>query len=281
MENYDVLIVGGGAAGISAAKALRERKVLLAERKDRLGGILLQCFHRGFGKEMNGPEYVESILSDFPENINTVPDTTVLDISENTATLANSKKGIYKVKFRELILATGCMERAIGHMDIAGTRPEGVYTAGLMQEMMNIHGIVPKGPAVVLGSGDIGLIMATHLLEKGIDTTVIEINNSLGGLLRNQKWMYEYPVKVRLSVTIKEIIGEKHLEGVLLTDDSFIPCRTLLTATGLIPDRELIRLLPESKNIHICGNANTVHPMIEAVIKEGYSAGLAAYENTR
>lgn len=281
MQHYDILIVGGGAAGISAAKVIKDRKVLLAERKDRLGGILLQCFHQGFGGEMTGPEYTAGLLSDFPGNTDIRLSTTVLEIKGNTATLAGKEEGIYQITFSELILATGCMERAIGHHDITGTRPKGIYTAGQAQEMINLHGIIPEGPVVILGSGDIGLVVATHLLERGIKVSMVEINPSFGGLVRNRKRMMQYPVDLHFSVTVKEVVGEKNIEGVILTDNTFIPAKSLLIATGLIPDRELLNNTELNDHIHICGNCNTVHPMVEAVVKEGISAGLAAFENTR
>ncbi len=272
MQHYDVLIIGGGVAGISAAKALKGLRVLIAEKNDRLGGILNQCFHRGFGKDMTGPEYISGILSDFPDNIDVALKTAVTDIRNDKTAVLCSERGITEISFTELILATGCMERPVGHMLIAGSRPEGIYTAGQVQEMINLHGIIPPSPSVILGSGDIGLIVAKHLLENKADVTILEIKDTLGGLMRNQRWIEGYDVKILTGTTIKKIIGEDHLKGVILTDDTFLPARTLITATGLIPDREILKNKLYPYEIHLCGNCREVFPMVEGVIKNAVSS---------
>ena len=166
MEHYDILIIGGGAAGIAAAKACSGRKVLLADRKPALGGVLPQCAHRGFGKNKSGIEYAADLLTDFPETVSLALNTTVLSVSDDkTAVLSGTEFGRKQISFSQLILASGCREIPMGALPIGGTRPKGVYTAGQMQELMNLYGVVPEGPVVILGSGDLGLIMAKHLAE--------------------------------------------------------------------------------------------------------------------
>ena len=285
MEMYDILIIGAGAAGIAAAKAAAAagcEKILLVDRKMELGGILRQCFHHGFGQNLNGPEYVEELLSDFPEEIIWEPNTTVLSVSgKKTAQLSGPKIGRKEISFSQLVLATGCREVPLGALPIGGTRPVGIYTAGQMQAMMNLHDVVPEGPAVILGSGDIGLVMANHLAEHGIAVTLVEQRPRCGGMAKNQICLKRYPIRLRCNATIREVRGEKKLEGVILSDGSFLPCKTLLVAAGLRPERELIWDVEGADWLHICGNCNTVHPIVEAVVSEGEQAGISAYENIR
>ena len=285
MEHCDILIIGAGAAGIAAAKAAAEagcETILLVDRKEEPGGILRQCAHYGFGQNLNGPDYVRQLLEDFPEEIRVLPKTTVLSITkEKTALLSSAELGRKTVSFRQLILATGCREIPMGALPIAGTRPRGIYTAGQMQEMMNLHGYVPQGPAVILGSGDIGLVMANHLAEKGIAVTLVEQRDKCGGMERNQRCLRRYPIRLLCNTTVREVCGQKTLEGVTLSDGTFLPCRVLLIAAGLRPERELIAELGEPDWLHLCGNCSTVHPIVEAVVSEGEQAGIAAYENIR
>ena len=285
MVSCDILIVGAGAAGIAAAKAAAEagcEKILLVDRKQEPGGILLQCFHHGFGQNLNGPEFVAELLEDFSEKIHWIPDTTVLAVSkEKTALLSGSGFGRKEVSFQQLILATGCREVPIGALPIGGTRPGGIYTAGQMQAMMNLHEGVPEGPAVILGSGDIGLVVANHLAERGIPVTLVEQRKQCGGMAKNQICLRKYPIQLRCNTTIREVCGEKTLEGVILSDGTFLPCKTLLVAAGLQPERDLIWDLEGVDWLHICGNCNTVHPIVEAVVSEGEQAGISAYEKIR
>ncbi|MBO7253200.1 MAG: FAD-dependent oxidoreductase [Oscillospiraceae bacterium] len=285
MIQYDILIIGAGAAGIAAAKAAAQagcKNILLVDRKQKPGGILLQCFHHGFGSDLNGPEYVQELLEYFPEEINWQPGTTVLSVSkEKTAVLSSSPKGRSVVSFKQLILATGCRELPLGALPIGGTRPAGVYTAGQMQAMMNLHGFLPESPAVILGSGDIGLVMANHMAERGIGVTLVEQRPQCGGMAKNRSCLKKYPIRLRCNTTVREVCGEKKLEGVILTDGTFLPCRTLLVAAGLRPERDLIWDLENENWLHICGNCSTVHPIVEAVVSEGEQAGICAYENIR
>lgn len=283
MEQYDILIIGAGAAGIAAAKAAHQagcRRVLLVDRKSHMGGVLLQCTHRGFGQNQSGPEYTQKLLTDFSPEITWYPNTTVLSVSpDKTALLARTDWE--EVAFRQLILATGCLEIPIGALPIAGTRPKGVYTAGQMQEMMNLHHVVPADPVVILGSGDLGLITAGQLAAIGHCVTLVEQRPTCGGMARNQRCLEEYPIQILCRTTISEVFGEKQLEGVMTADGQFLPCKTLLIAAGLQPDRELLATVGTPQWLHVCGNCNRVHPMVEAVVSEGRQAGLAACQNIR
>ena len=264
MEHYDILIVGGGAAGISAARAAGNAKVLLVDRKAQLGGVLLQCTHRGFGANQSGIEYAAELVRDFPETVKLALGTTVLSISKDkTALLSGPEFGRREVSFSRLILATGCREIPMGALPIAGTRPRGIYTAGQMQELMNLHDFLPEGPVVILGSGDLGLIL-------------VERKSACGGMARNQRCLAEYPIGLICSDTVAQVHGEKELTGCTTEQGLYLPCRTLLIAAGLCPERELVSHLGEPHWLHLCGNCRKVHPMVESVINEGRLAGIAA-----
>ena len=282
MEYFDILIIGGGAAGIAAAKEAAGAKVLLVDSKNALGGVLLQCTHLGFGKNKSGIQYAADLLLDFPKEITLALNTTVLSVSEDrTALLSGREFGGKTVAFSQLILATGCREIPMGALPIGGTRPKGIYTAGQMQEMMNLHGIVPEGPVVILGSGDLGLIMARQLAEVGLAVTMVEKKNQCGGMARNQRCLEEHPIRLLCGDTIREVQGYPHITGCVTAKDEKLPCKTLLIAAGLIPERELVTHLGNPEWLHICGNCRTVHPMVEAVVNEGKQAGTAATENLR
>jgi len=281
MEHVDILIIGAGAAGISAAKGAWEagcRSVAIVDRKKTMGGVLLQCAHRGFGQKLTGGEYLEELLRSFPEEITVITDTTVLSVYGNkTAMLSGGRL----LSFDQLILAAGCREIPVGALPIGGTRPEGVYTAGQMQEMMNLHGVVPEGPAVILGSGDLGLIMAKQLAEHGLSVAMVEKKSQCGGMARNRRCLEEYPIELICNATITEIFGQKQLEGVVLSDNRELPCKTLLIAVGMRPEREILFGLGNPAWLHLCGNCKTVHPVVEAVIHEGKLAGQTAFEHMR
>ena len=285
MEHCDILIIGAGAAGIAAAKAAWEagcESILLVDRKDTMGGVLRQCAHRGFGQNLSGPEYTSQLLEDFPETVRWYPKTTVLSVTkEKIALLSSGIFGRKTVSFQQLILATGCREIPVGALPIAGTRPHGIYTAGQMQEMLNLYGFVPKDPVVILGSGDIGLVMANHLAERGLSVTLVEQRAACGGMESNQRCLRTYVIPLHCNTTIREVFGTKELEAVSLSDGRMLPCKTLLIAAGLRPERELVRDLEGEDWLHFCGNCSTVHPIVEAVVSEGEQAGLAAYETIR
>ena len=282
MEHCDILIIGGGAAGIAAAKACGGARVILVDRGPKLGGVLLQCAHRGFDQNLSGPEFTEELLADFPEDIRLYLNTTVVSLSEDkTAVLVGPDIGRKTVSFRQLILATGCREIPAGALPMGGTRPRGIYTAGQMQQMMNLHGFAPEGPVVILGSGDIGLVMAKQIAQTGIRVTLIEKSDRCGGSARNQRCLEEYPIELFCGDTVAEVCGYPALTGCVTEQGRHIPCRTLLIAVGLLPERELVRELEGKDWLHICGNCNTVHPIVEAVVIEGEQAGNAAWEKIR
>lgn len=282
MEHFDILIIGGGAAGIAAAKAAQGANVLLVDSKKALGGILLQCTHHGFGKNKSGIEYAAELLQDFPKEVTLALNTTVLSVStEKTALLSGRDFGQKTVRFSQLILATGCREIPMGALPIGGTRPKGVYTAGQMQEMMNLHGFLPEGPAVILGSGDLGLIMAKQLAQLGLPVTLVEQRNHCGGMARNQRCLEEYPIRLLCGDTVMEVQGHPHITGCVTAKGERLPCKTLLISAGLRPEQELISHLGQPQWLHICGNCSRVHPMVEAVIQEGKQAGIAALQYMR
>lgn len=279
MEHYDILIIGGGAAGIAAAKAAKNARVLLVDSKPALGGVLLQCTHLGFGKNKSGIQYAADLLQDFPEAITVALNTTVLSVSEDrTALLSGKEFGRKEISFSQLVLATGCREIPIGALPIGGTRPRGIYTAGQMQEMMNLHGFTPEGPVVILGSGDLSLILARQLAQIGLSVTMVEKKSQCGGMARNQRCLDEYPIRLICGDTLREVQGYPTITGCVTVNDEMLPCKTLLIAAGLIPERELTSHLGNPDWLHICGNCNTVHPMVEAVVNEGKQAGVAATE---
>jgi len=282
MEHYDILIIGGGAAGIAAAKAAKGARVLLADSKPALGGVLLQCTHPGFGKNKSGIEYAADLLQDFPEEITLALDTTVLWVSEDrTALLSGRAFGRKTIRFSQLIFAAGCREIPIGALPVGGTRPKGIYTSGQMQEKMNLYGFVPEGPVVILGSGDLGLIMARQLAQAGLAVTMVEKKPQCGGMARNQRCLEEYPIRLLCGDTIREVRGYPRITGCVTENGEMLPCKTLLIAAGLIPERELVAHLGNREWLHICGNCRLVHPMVEAVVNEGKQAGIAALKQMR
>ena len=281
MEHFDILIIGAGAAGIAAAKGAWSagcRSIAMVDRKASMGGVLLQCAHSGFGAFQTGPEYTRKLLTDVPEAIRFYSNTTVLKIlTERVAILSGGRR----IGFRQLILATGCREIPLGALRVAGTRPQGVYTAGQMQEMMNLHGFVPEGPVVILGSGDLGLIMANQIARLGCDVTILEKRDICGGMARNQKCLQNQSIRLLCSTTIAEVCGERILTAVITTEGTVIPCKTLLVAVGLRPDREVVFGLENEPWLSICGNCKMVHPMVESVVSEGKQTGITAWENIR
>lgn len=282
MEHYDILIIGGGAAGMAAAKQCIGARVLLADRKAQLGGVLLQCAHRGFGNNKSGMDYAAELREDFPETVTLALNTTVLSVSEKkTALLSGKEFGRREISFSQLILAAGCREIPAGALPIGGSRPKGVYTAGQMQELVNLHGFVPEGPVVILGSGDLGLIMAEHLARAGLAVTLVERNARCGGMAKNQRCLEAFPIRLICGDTIAEIHGEGTICGCTTEKGEYLPCGCLLIAAGLRPERELVAHLGQREWLHLCGNCSSVHPIVEAVTEEGQQAGLAAYERIR
>ena len=284
MKHCDILIVGAGIAGISAAKAAAKagKKVFLVDREEGFGGVLRQCIHRGFGDNMTGPEYVEMLLRDFPESVESFFNATVLEVTENkTALISQKEKGLFEISFSHLLLCTGCMEITAGMLPIGGTRPQGVYTAGEAQ-LISFNGEKFASPIVILGSGDLGLIMARQLKEQGCDVScIIEKNDAPGAMARNRGILSEVPLI--LNSTVIEVQGYPLLQAVKLQNlksgkISSIPCATLLIAAGLKSDRTLARSFEGADWISYCGNCHRIYPMVEGLAADSASTAKAVCE---
>jgi len=291
MESCDLFIVGGGAAGLSAARIAAQqgvKRILLADRMDEPGGILRQCVHRGFGQDKTGPEYIADLMNGFPAGVRFCWNTTVVSVNENrTAVLSSPDFGLKQIGFKQMILATGCREIPAGSLEIGGTRPDGVYTAGALQQKMNLRGFYPEGPAVILGSGDVGLTMAWQLLEAGVEVKMlVEKKERCSGLARNWRRLEGYCMPVRTGATVSELFGESRLDGVCIRnldtmEEEIIPCRTLVVAVGLMPEQALIQRIGPQPWLQLCGNSNHIHTVVESVVQEGRQAGIAACEKLR
>ena len=318
MIKHDIVIIGGGPAGMAAAVAAYNngvRDVVIIDREEKLGGILKQCIHNGFGlhklgKELTGPEYAahyEKAVSD--RGIKVFYETMVTDISEDRIVTAQSTEGILKIEAKAVVLAMGCRERSRGALNIPGTRPAGVYSAGTAQKLINCMGYSVGKRVVILGSGDIGLIMARRMSLQGAKVeAVCEIMPYSGGLTRNiVQCLEDFGIPLYLSTTVAEIHGRERVEGVTIAQvdekrrvieetKRYIPCDTLLLSCGLIPENELTSLagIPlsavtsgalvdehrqtEREGIFACGNVLQVHDLVDYVSDEAEIAGESAAE---
>lgn len=261
--NCDVAIIGGGPAGLSAAIAAKKEgaeHVLIIERDNKIGGILQQCIHPGFGlkyfkEELTGPEYAERLTLEAKDlGVNILLKSMVLELlpEENTIICVNSELGMTKIISKSIILAMGCRERTRANIMIAGTRPAGIYTAGSAQRLINRQNAMVGKNVVILGSGDIGMIMARRMTLEGAKViAVVEIMDFLAGLTRNRvQCLDDFNIPLKLSHTVTKIVGNQRIEGVyiakvdenkkpILDTEEFIPCDTLLLSVGLIPENEL------------------------------------------
>ena len=259
MERYDLLIVGGGAAGMAAALAAEKagtKRILLCERSAYLGGILPQCIHNGFGlgyfhEDLTGPQYAARFIERMAASRAEVRlETTVLEICTDKTALLSAPGRVLRVGFERCILACGAREKPLGALPVSGTRPSGIFTAGQAQKLVNLGHYDIGSRIVILGSGDVGQIMARRftLLGKTV-AAMVEISDHLGGLVRNQKNCIEaYHIPVILNAAVTEVHGAGRIEGVTVRHldtgaAERIACDTLVTAVGLIPERELLRPL--------------------------------------
>ena len=289
MDRYGLFIVGAGAAGMSAAVSAWEagaRSVLLADRGSRPGGVLLQCLHEGFGfkrfgRELTGPEYAERIAHALDgTGVELSLDTSVLSVSEDRTALLSSPSGLRRIGFERMILCTGCLEKTIGMLPVSGTRPAGIFTAGQAQELMNLRRLDLGREIVILGSGDLGLIMARQFTLAGKHViAVIEKEPRCGGMARNYHRCIEpYSIPLLCRTEITRVHGEARISAVTVhcldSDRSeIIDCDTLVTALGLSPERTLISKLGQPDWLRLCGNCNRVHDIVDSAAEEARLTG--------
>lgn len=319
MLQYDIVIVGGGPAGLAAAVSAKRNgaeSILVLERDKELGGILNQCIHNGFGlhtfkEELTGPEYAQRFIDQLmEEKIEYKLNTMVLDISaDKVVTAMNREDGILEIQAKAVVLAMGCRERSRGALNIPGYRPAGVYSAGTAQRLVNMEGYMTGREVVILGSGDIGLIMARRMTLEGAKVKVVaELLPYSGGLKRNiVQCLDDFDIPLKLSHTVVDIKGKERVEGITLAQvdenrrpipgtEEFYSCDTLLLSCGLIPENELSRelgvemspvtsgpLVNESletnvEGVFACGNVLHVHDLVDFVSKEAQAAGKNAAE---
>ena len=322
MKNYDLVIVGGGPAGLAAAVSARDHgieSILIIERDKELGGILNQCIHNGFGlhtfkEELTGPEYASRFIEQVAERgIEYKLNTMVMDIAADApsgnvitkkVTAMNREDGMFEIHAKAVILAMGCRERSRGALNIPGYRPAGIYSAGTAQRLVNIEGFMPGRKVVILGSGDIGLIMARRMTLEGAEVKVVaELMPYSGGLKRNiVQCLDDFGIPLKLGHTVVDIRGKERVEGITLaqvdehnkpipgTEEDY-ECDTLLLSCGLIPENEISRSMGVELNpvtsgpsvnesletnipgVFACGNVLHVHDLVDYVSEEAGVAG--------
>lgn len=289
MRSVKLLIVGAGAAGISAALAAWNagcRDVLLLDRAESMGGILPQCLHEGFGltvygQELTGPEYAARLAEQLAgTGVVFLPGTEVLSVSEERIAVLSRRGAVERLRFERMILASGCRERSIGSLPVAGTRPAGIFTAGQAQERINLRRQDLGGEILILGSGDLGMIMARRFTLEGKHViAVLEREAQYGGMARNHHRCIEaFSIPLRCRMTVREIHGEGRICGVTAEhldsgEREFIACDTLVTALGLIPERELVRGLEDRAWLCLAGNCSRVHDIVDSAAAEGARIG--------
>lgn len=317
MKSYDIVIIGGGPAGLAAAASAKKagiERILILERDKELGGILNQCIHNGFGlhtfkEELTGPEYAGRFIEMVKElGIEYELNTMVMDLSpQKVVTAMNRTDGMFQIQAGAVILAMGCRERARGALNIPGYRPAGIFSAGTAQRLVNMEGYLPGKEVVILGSGDIGLIMARRMTLEGAKVKVVaELMPYSGGLKRNiVQCLDDYGIPLKLSHTVVDIRGKERLEGITLAQvdekgkpvagtEEYYACDTLLLSVGLIPENELSQgmgveidrvtagpVVNESLETSIpgvfaCGNVLHVHDLVDYVSEEAGRAGANA-----
>ena len=315
--NVDVVVIGAGSAGLAAAIEVKkcDLEVLLLERDNELGGITLQCIHNGFGlkefeEELTGPEYVQRFINQAHDlKIPFLVNTMVIEITKDKRIYAvNEEQGLIEVNSKAIILAMGCRERTRGAINIPGFRPTGIFTAGQAQRFVNIEGYIPGNTYVILGSGDIGMIMARRLTWEGCKVrAVVEIQPYVSGLLRNQvQCLEDYDIPLITNYTVTKIHGRDRVQGVTISkvdrnfdriigSEKFIECDTLLLSVGLIPENELTyqagaelsgnggpvvdnNLETTIGGVFACGNVLQVHDLVDMVSAEAKRAGKNAVE---
>ncbi len=317
MTDYDVVIIGGGPAGMAAALTAQKNgaKTLILERDTRLGGILNQCIHAGFGlhyfgEEMTGPEYADRFRKEVEKtNIEVKLNAMVLGLSEDKTVSYLCPEGYFSVKAGAVVLAMGCRERTAGAIALPGTRPSGIYTAGTAQKLCNIKGYLVGKKVVILGSGDIGLIMARRMTLEGAKVEmVLELMPYSSGLKRNiVQCLDDFSIPIKYAYTITKIVGNPNLTGIyyapvdqnrkaIMSEEKFVECDTLLLSVGLIPENDLLNGMNVQMNgitsgavvddsrmtsvdgIFSCGNVLHVHDLVDNVSVEAETAGYYASE---
>ncbi len=294
MTQFDFIIIGGGAAGMTAACRIRkgspQAKVLLIDRGETLGGVLCQCVHHGFGlsyfgEDLTGTEYARRLEQQVKNaSVQVLLCTEVLEVSPDKTLTFSNVQGIQTCSFRHLILASGCTERALGSLGVSGTRPAGIFTAGEAQKLINVHHQDIGDRAVIIGSGDIGMILARRLSLCGKKVICMtEIADKSPALSRNRiNCLEAFHIPLLLRTRLTEVHGYPHIEAVTLLDIPTntlrrVECSLLIVAAGLLPDRTLIQnffpplweaapdLNALPKWLHLCGNCHHVHPIVDGV----------------